>query len=348
MIEPLKKFDALFETFDKSGISDFRRFLNKNSDVRKWFISADFCLHDKERPNNVFAFSIIPCDKEFDEIKLEITNAIPKDWKKTKIISRDSIDLLSDERIFHIAFVLPKSPKVFGNGPGSDSISVARESVSITVRQLIEKGCSGESLRRLQALKRETSSGSFNVRLLSDLYLLNDLFCFVTLLLAREREIEVVGWLPDRDNMTTWCGGVVFNLGVEHLMGLAEYYGITVPPGGPCIALPTPAGDNSVTEQESERSAIESPTREAKSSGMWFDELVRLPDYVAGILAAWDFKANEIPGEKDKYRVMAQDFAAFAMNVMVFKIRYDESFQSSRITFRREASGSSGSELTTQ
>lgn len=143
--------------------------------------------------------------------------------------------------------------------------------------------------------------------------MLMQLFCFVTLLLARERTVEIVGWLPDRDKMTTWCEGVIFDLGIENLIGVAEHFNITIPADGPLIALPTP---------------------DATHDAMWFDELIRLPDYVAGILAAWDFETNEIPGDKDKYRVMAQEFAASAENIMVFKVRYDTTgFQSSRLVF---------------
>ena len=140
------------------------------------------------------------------------------------------------------------------------------------------------------------------------------LFCFVTLLLARERSVEIVGWLPDRDKMTTWCEGVIFDLGVENLTGVAAHFGINLPMRALQIALPTP---------------------DAGKDAMWFDELIRLPDYVAGILAAWNFETNEIPGDKDKYRVMAQEFSASAENIMVFKVRYDTEFQSSRLVFGR-------------
>src|SRR5450830_980400 len=110
MIDPIGKLGALFETFDKSGLADFRRFLDANPGVTKWYISADFCLHDKDRPNNVFAFSIIPHDAMFESIKDEIRTAIPKDWKKSKNILPAAVAFLADRRRFHIAFVFPQPP----------------------------------------------------------------------------------------------------------------------------------------------------------------------------------------------------------------------------------------------
>ena len=316
MIEITEKIKALFATFDQSGRAVFRDFLAHNPQVTKWHISADFCLHDEDRPNNVFCFSLIPYDATLVEIKDEIQKSIPKDWKKSKIIPTETIEFLRDKRRFHIAFILPRAPQVFYNGEGSDPLAVARESVSMTVDALIGQGRTGDSLRRLKALKQESKANRFNITLLSDLYLLSDLFCFVTLLLARERPIEVAGWLPDRDKITTWCEGVVFDIGVQNLMGLAEHFRIAIPDGGPIIGAPTP---------------------DAGQDAMWYDEFVRLPDYVAGILAAWNFETNQIPAERIKYRIMAQDFAAFAQNIMVFKIRYDTRFQSSRIVFGKES-----------
>lgn len=62
MIQPTDFLRTLFNTFDQSAINDFRGFLAENPQVTKWQIAADFCLHDKERPNNAFAFTIIPYD----------------------------------------------------------------------------------------------------------------------------------------------------------------------------------------------------------------------------------------------------------------------------------------------
>lgn len=316
MIEITEKINALFATFDQSGRKVFREFLDRNQLITKWHIASDFCLHDEGRPNNVFAFSLIPYDATLQEIKGEIQKAIPRDWKKSRKIPGETIEFLHDKRRFHFAFVLPRTPQVFSNGEGSDPLAVARQSVSMTVDTLIAQERTGDSLRRLKALKQESKANRFNITLLSDIYLLTDFFCFITLLLARERPIEVVGWLPDRDKMTTWCEGVVFDIGVQNLMGLAEHFRIAVPDGGPRIAVPTP---------------------DAGQDAMWYDELVRLPDYMAGMLAAWNFETNEIPADRSKYRVMAEDFAAFAENIMIFKVRYDTAFQTSRIVFRKKS-----------
>ena len=70
---------------------------------------------------------------------------------------------------------------------------------------------------------------------------------------------------------------------------------------------------------------------------MWFDEYIRLPDYIAGILAAWDISTNQLPEGKEKYIQLAEDVVADSKNMVVLKIRYDDAVQCSRIVFNREA-----------
>lgn len=114
--------------------------------------------------------------------------------------------------------------------------------------------------------------------------------------------------------MTTWAEGAVWVLGTENLHGLAEHFGIAIPKGSPDIALPTP---------------------NAGKDAMWFDEFIRLPDYIAGILAAWNLKSNLIPGENDKYSTLATEVIADSKNTAVFLLRYAGEFRSRRIVFNR-------------
>lgn len=314
MIAPERIVTALFETFDKSSIIDFRRSLSKSPRVKKWMIAADYCLHDRDRPNDAYAFTIIPYDAYPNVLNAEINSALPRDMKRTRDIKDDAIAFLSHPRRFHIGFILPEPPAVFYNGRGTEPLSVARESIAITVDFMEMTGRDEDTIRRVRALKQASQARNFNVELLADLYLMSWLYCFVTLLLCRERSIDVLGWFSDRDNMTTWCDGVVWDFGAETLWGLGEKLGIRLPKNAPLIAVPTP---------------------NALENAMWYEEFVRLPDYIAGILAAWNFEANKIPGDKTKYRRLAEDLMGDARNMAILKIRYNDSFQPSRIKFER-------------
>lgn len=162
---------------------------------------------------------------------------------------------------------------------------------------------SKESIRRLKRLQQESLAKAFNVRLLSDMYLLAYFYCFVSLTLAKETEVEILGWFSDRDSMTTWVDGVIWDIATETLHGLAGSLDVKVPHNSPLVALPDP---------------------EAGSNPMWFDEFIRLPDYIAGILAAWNLDTNEIPVDKEKYGTLARTLMPDAKNMALFRIRHEQ------------------------
>ncbi|MEY2563610.1 MAG: hypothetical protein QOH88_1803 [Verrucomicrobiota bacterium] len=313
MIDPTLVFERLFETFDKSSIHPFRNFIARNTGITKWMIAADYCLHDKARPNNAFVFSLIPYDDWFGALRDEIRSALPRDLKRTKTVERTATDFLASDRRFHIAFLLDRDPILFTNGPGSVPLQVARECINKTHQHVIAKERSPESIRRVNLLRQAASANNLNLPLLTDLHLLSWFFPFVTLLLARECVIQTVGWFSDRDSMTTWCERVVWDFARETLYGVAELRGITLPGGVPVIGVP-----------------------DAEDT-MWFDEFVRLSDYIAGLLAAWNFKTNQLP---DKYVRLAEDVFAESNNISVLNINLDEGgFQCARLVGAKSVKG---------
>lgn len=327
MHDPREFIRVLFDCFDKSAREDFRRFVGANKGVTKWHVAADFCLHDKERPNDSFAFSLIPYDAYTHELFQEIKTSIPKDLKSTRDIRDQSIAFLREDRRFHFTFVFAEAPAVFDNGNSvEDSLKIARQSIDLSIAALQTHGRSKENLRRLKLLKQAAQAKQFNVGLAADLYVFSYLICFVSLALARETNVEILGWFADRDSMNTWCDGVVWDIAAESLHGFAQHLGIDVPHTAPLVAAPD-------------------PTKRPQDE-MWYDEFVRIPDYFAGILAAWNLDQNVVPGDREKYRKLSRELIADSQNTAIFRVRYLPSkLLISRCVFSLDAnSGSLSSE----
>lgn len=87
-----------FECFDGSAIEMFRAFLRQHPQVRKWMIAADFSLHNKDRPLECFAFTILPYDAWLHEVKQD-ASALPKDLKKSKSLDDEAIDWLREPKL---------------------------------------------------------------------------------------------------------------------------------------------------------------------------------------------------------------------------------------------------------
>ena len=303
-------FKCLFQTFDGSAVQDFRAFLQGNPGVRKWIIAADFCLADKDKANSVFAFTLIPYDACIDDMQREIRKALPKDIKKTQEIDQSGIELLKSPRRFNFAFIFGEHPDLFPSPDRASRLGAARQSLDLAVDQLNNLGRKKEQLKRLKGLRQKSLAKGFNVDLLSDLTLLAHLFCFITLVLQRERPCELVSWFPDRDSMTTWEDGAVWDIALESLAGLSEHFSI-LQPTRPIGVGAAPDGD---------------------TDALWFDDLIRLPDYIAGLFASWDLKLNAIDA-KPKYKQLTTGVAAVAMNLVAMNVRYGQTFQAGRLAF---------------
>ena len=287
----------ILETFDQSAIVQFREFLAKQPNVTKWMIASDYCLHDSDRPQDVMSFAIIPYDDWFDKIKKEIGAAIPCDIKKARDIGNPAITYFRKQTIFHVSFILSKDGTLLTNGPGSNKLAIARESIKITIEHLVEMDLDQADIRKLRALALDAQSNGFNTKLFSDVLLLSVLFPFITLIIARERSVEIVGWFSDRDSMTKWHDGVVWTFAYENTRGIGGFLGIDIDSAKITVALP----DMSSGKEE-----------------MWYDNFIRIADYFAGAIAAWDTVANGV--KHKKHARMLRDVIADAPNVVIMKL----------------------------
>ncbi len=195
-------YECLVETFDKSARSWFRQYLRENLNTRKWYLAADYCLRNVDQNNDVMCFSLLPYNIGFDEHKNLVEKLLPRDLKETKRISNDALKLLGDKHFFHFAILLNKDRKVFTHGPESDPRACARKVVQELLDSAIEMDRGNEKIGRLRKLNKLAERTKFNIRLFNDFYILSSLLPFITMLILRDTEPEVVGWFSDRDPMT--------------------------------------------------------------------------------------------------------------------------------------------------
>jgi hypothetical protein len=153
----------------------------------------------------------------------------------------------------------------------------------------------GATMKRLQQLKRLSHSNGFNVRLLGDLWLLALLFAAITVLIGRESPSEIIGWVPDRDDMTNWCEGIWHDFAFWDTRTFADVFYVDLRATQITVGL---------------------PDRSTGQEIMWFDYLLRAADWFAGAVAEWDRKSALDPAKHPKYAEMWEQVIAGADNVI--------------------------------
>jgi hypothetical protein len=157
-----------------------------------------------------------------------------------------------------------------------------------------------DTIRAFERLQEKAKANNFSAQLMSTTMIATVLAAFCAILLAQERGIEIVGWFPDRDNITTSHERIAeFMYGIN-FSAFCQRHGIDERPIKLLIGRPEPDAAN---------------PRQG-----WYDELVRISDFVAGPLAGWHYRRNfdgrqtEIRGDPARCRggQPLRDHSAFA------------------------------------
>lgn len=304
---------AFFETFDGSARADLARFMARFPLTRTWMISSDYVVGAADRPNDVFAFSIMPYAEELGALRRRLAAALPRDIKGTRAFTAAAGDILRGPDVFHVPVVLPRDRLLLGP-TGALCVANGRQAGANFVRDAIEMECGAGMVKAMRKLERMTNTKGYNHRLLANVLLLALLFPALSIAVLRERRNARLSWMSDRDAMTQCAGGALWHLAQLNLCGLAQAMGVELGDERPGVCVP---GADGV---------------------MWFDELVRLPDHMAGALSAWDMVTDE-PTPASKTALisdMLREVFAGAENIAVIRLRSEaDGFRWSRVLFER-------------
>lgn len=227
------------------------------------------------------------------DISDRIKTAIPKDLKATKTIESRTIELFKDERMFHFAFILENHREILSSTSNLNKLDAARVYVRSLIDFLVEKGCPPTILIPFKKLLQESKAKSFNFNLLSDLIIISAILSFISAALIRQGA-ELVGLFPDRDRMTEWCDALYSDLIQMYVGGALELI------------------DQQKYTYEITRS----------DNGSWFDSFVRLPDFLAGVVAGWNVNSNTISSEKREKIFM--ETIVDAKNISILRLTFDK------------------------
>jgi hypothetical protein len=281
--------DALFEAVDATAAT-FKAWMEQHK-AWQWIISADYALRDPSRPGDCFAFTVMPYDKPLSAFEAEVKNTRLRDLKNSRDLSDDQVSWLRDKRQFHFVFPVNRDRKIFFE-PGNLPREVAHNCAKVIRDHFLAAGRHPDQLKRVNSLVEMSKSKGFNVGLYTDVTLLALLFPLVTVLIRREQPHSRIFWFSDRDSMTTWGEGVVWDLAMENFGGFSERVGLEYRDALPIIGTPDKSGGVEV---------------------MWFDHYIRSADWLAGSMAAWDREKNEWP-DNAKYDRMIRDVIAESEN----------------------------------
>lgn len=275
----------------------FETFVKRNL-TKVWFIGSDYVISDGTRPNDCVCFTVYPVDeKDHPRDWRDIPKALARDFKNTKNIDENMVSFLRDDRRFSFCFVVTKE-----RNPDVD-----REMVKAAIDGNIaimmawkdaDRHC--DSIVRMRKLRQRAEAKAFKARLLADIFLVTNVVTVITYLLTKWTSPRIVGWFSDRDAIITAWDKIANDLFVINHSAICQQRGVEF--RGVELRVGDPRPD----------------PRFAKQS--WYDALVRIPDYLAGTLAAFIYREGTFVGGQQKVPDMITKVLRDASNLSIIAL----------------------------
>lgn len=288
-----KMLEIIYQTIERSILDNFKHYIALNNGVgQKFCIYSDYCLDDKDKSNSTLSFTISPAPLALPEFKERITKAIPRDIKHTKFLSENTINLLNLKLFFHINFILTDTDGLLSDASkmpqqiliqGVDTVILMLEEWVVNQPEGYEHFT--QQIKRFKIWQQELKKRTINVKLAKQIIIVPALAGLIAFLLTKYARATDIIWFSDRDKIVNSYNEIAYNLFQIWHFGLCDQHQAIEPYSNIGLAKP-----------------------EASESTLWFDHLIRIPDYLAGTLSSWDVANNTI--SKPKHAKILQEVFA--------------------------------------
>jgi len=316
MEEPIQNplLHVLQETFDKSAKQTLKtKYLKELNGVKKWTCYSDYSFDNKEKANDVISFTLVPYIDDFEDLSKHIKSLVKVDIKKTRKVDDKFIQFLKKYPILNFSFILDDRKNLFSNN--QDDLKVALENTLKHIRNdfnrwKTERPEQEEYYNKIDKQLKcvlELIKNKKKLKIISDMLLITFLGAYVSSFLADETKAEIFGWFSDRDAINEICENVSIDI-------FNYYFATQIEHNCQFVAAPAASTDNA-----------------------FYEELVRIPDYITGALADYNHETDQI--SKDKFDTVLTEFMAEnEFNSFVFKVKFDSSAGTScsRLLFHKK------------
>ncbi|BAO91070.1 hypothetical protein [Caballeronia cordobensis] len=299
--------ETLRGTLDKTFSTNLRSYLRNHVGVTDFMLISDYCIDDEDKPNDVIAFTLAPIHAALPQSMAGLDRWIPKDIKKTRTVTEGISKALNDDRFFHVAFMLDDISG-FLHSKVADRRTVLLQSMPMIIKMLEEwrenqpegRRKFEAQIKRFKQVNKELERPTANVKLFCLMTLVSTLAAVLAFYLSKESTCKSITWFADRDKIHDAFSKLYMDI-------------FEVTHWGLCFQeLP-----------EGKIPKIGFAVDEAPVRGMWFDTLIRLPDFIAGTVASWDMETNLTSRDKHA-RVLEQVVADnLHCNLVKVEIRRD-------------------------
>ena len=296
LIKPLK------ETLEKSSLEDMQRWFSSYPKDVPWYVISDYCIGDKGKQNDVVSFSVLLNHDKLENIKSYINASAPKDIKSIRTVPAELLSYINSPVIYHFTFMLPRRDKLLKDYISAEAIKsylpVLEDYVrAVDIQSTFEDGYLESVIRRIHLFEKDVERNNFNFGLARQVILIGCLASLVYYYLTLLKSPSHIAWVSDKDAIADRYDGFIYDFSVFAFS--IEYSTHLIESGYPDATIDKPKFISAIPEN-------------------YFDELTRIPDYLAGTMADFDLKENKF--SKDKYHTIHSNSLIDSQNHSIIQI----------------------------
>ena len=308
--------DTFLGVLDKNEGKYFRDFLSLLPENSSWYLISDYCIDNPDKYNDVLTFSLLCNYDKYETIQELINRLASKDLKKTRDIDPGFLQYINSPFFYHFSLVIHRREnlldKLFNKVPldkmmeWMNNIYENTKGVEILHRDFYNK-----AQTRIKLVQREIQRQGYNRKLIRQILLTSSLGASIMYLLQKYTSPQKIAWISDRDAIIDKFDGFVFD-------NMYFWHEIAV-------------SDKTFKKVNTEIIFVEPE----KIGANYFDELIRIPDYIAGALASYDLENKENLIEiKEKYKLMFMDVFSEPINQATIKAQSSDDISLSVYNFK--------------
>lgn len=298
------------DSFNQYGKGQLHNFINTFRGTKKWILSSDYAFYNKNKNNDVVTFSLFPHTDDIKKMSGDINKHAPVDIKKAKSVNDEFITFLSDGPVFNISIILDRNRRMHSNEKDYflhrlDMLINLLHYWSGTTPE--QKENYQENISKLEKTKRLIESPGVNLRIFRDIEIIANLAAFILTEASIISDLEIITWISDRDSMLSFkqdsIGDYLLSQvhSIYHILCLNNNYS----PDGKLLLVKPDLGWNDL-----------------------YDSFIRIPDYIAGTLADFDFKTQKNTHGKFE-KIKNGTFAAEDRN-LIYELFFHPNFKAHR------------------
>ncbi|MFZ6758139.1 hypothetical protein ACO0K9_13095 [Undibacterium sp. Ji50W] len=263
-----------------------------------WTVVSDYCIGDEGKPNDVFSFVAIANHDSTANICEYITAVAPRDLKKVNEVPVGLIQYLTCPMpvTFSVSFVINRQSQLLRDYLRAEDMASfipdAREFVqALKTNTPVSKSVAPEYfddvLKRLALFERNLARKQPNDRLARQIHLTSAFAATLFFLITGATQASYLRWISDRDKLIEHSETVVYDLAYLYFILMRSKASESV------------ANIDGTAAHQVPEITFEIPDKVGKYR---FDELIRLPDYLAGTLA--DLSLDNMSSSREKFETV--------------------------------------------